>query len=340
MSGPSLLERFSVLHASDLDAYRASISKALTPHQLIPYGAAGPITADVAVVPLGQLSLVYGQHRGAELGVTLTEEVDYYDINLSRGGSNRITCGTEEFVVDRGTAGIISPTNRAQMRLSAEYRQLHVRIERTALEARLAELLDRAVLTPLVFRPAMDLRTPAAASWARAVGLLVDDLSIGDGLAAHLLGDTPWSTFLITALLLAQPHNYSAHLADRSAPSHRPGPLRRAIDLVHSEPDADLSLGRLARHAGVSPRSLQRHFADYVGTTPHDYVQRLRLARVRDELTAAAPGSGVTVTDVALRWGFTHVPRFAGAYRRAFGETPSATLRALPPHAHTHQEDR
>jgi AraC-like DNA-binding protein len=33
------------------------------------------------------------------------------------------------------------------------------------------------------------------------------------------------------------------------------------------------------------------------------------------------------VTGIALRWNFHELGRFAGAYRRIFGETPSATLR-------------
>lgn len=31
---------------------------------------------------------------------------------------------------------------------------------------------------------------------------------------------------------------------------------------------------------------------------------------------------------MAFRWGFTHVPRFAGAYQDRYGEAPSATLQA------------
>jgi AraC-like DNA-binding protein len=343
MSSPAVLERYSVLRACDIDAFRASVSQVLTPHRLTPHGVRGVVTADVAVAPLGPLSLVYGQHRGAELEVALTEQVDYYDVNLSWGGHNRLTCGTDEIVVDRTTAGIISPSMRVSMRLSAEYRQLHVRIERAALEARLEELLGRPVTAPLVFRPAMDLRAPAAGSWARAVALLVGDLGTGAGLAAAwTLGDHPWSAFLMSGLLLAQPHNYSARLAGSRAGAHRPGPLRRAVELIETRPGDDLSLERLARHAGVSSRSLQRHFHDHVGVSPREYVQRTRLARVREGLAAAGPGSGVTVTEVALRWGFTHVPRFAAAYQRRFGEPPSTTLRALPKDAHTDslQEER
>jgi transcriptional regulator GlxA family with amidase domain len=56
------------------------------------------------------------------------------------------------------------------------------------------------------------------------------------------------------------------------------------------------------------------------------YLRALRLEKVRDTLSAAEPGS-VSVTEVAARWGFVHLGRFAGAYSRAFGERPSETLR-------------
>ena len=47
-----------------------------------------------------------------------------------------------------------------------------------------------------------------------------------------------------------------------------------------------------------------------------------RLDRVRKELTGdAVPAS---VTEVAVRWGFTHTSRFAADYRRRFGVAPSA----------------
>ena len=57
------------------------------------------------------------------------------------------------------------------------------------------------------------------------------------------------------------------------------------------------------------------------------YLRRQRLERVREELLVAAPGA-VNVTEVATRWGFTHLSRFAASYRAAFSENPSDTLRS------------
>jgi AraC-like DNA-binding protein len=44
-------------------------------------------------------------------------------------------------------------------------------------------------------------------------------------------------------------------------------------------------------------------------------------------LAAASPDD--SITDIAFELGFTHLSRMASAYRAKFGETPSATLRAM-----------
>ncbi len=42
-------------------------------------------------------------------------------------------------------------------------------------------------------------------------------------------------------------------------------------------------------------------------------------------LATTEPG-GMTVSDAGLHWGFWELGRFAGQYRRLFGELPSETL--------------
>ncbi len=83
----------------------------------------------------------------------------------------------------------------------------------------------------------------------------------------------------------------------------------------------------LAVEVSLSVRSLQDGFRRSLDTTPMAYLRRLRLEKVHDELVAAEPGS-VRVTEVAARWGFVHLGRFAAAYRSEFGERPSDTARS------------
>ncbi|QRP49194.1 AraC family transcriptional regulator [Amycolatopsis sp. FDAARGOS 1241] len=61
-------------------------------------------------------------------------------------------------------------------------------------------------------------------------------------------------------------------------------------------------------------------------TRPGAYILSVRLRRVREELSAARPGEGSTVANIAHRCGFLNLGRFAAQYRRAHGECPSDTL--------------
>lgn len=55
------------------------------------------------------------------------------------------------------------------------------------------------------------------------------------------------------------------------------------------------------------------------------YVREVRLRHVRDRLLKPMPGD--SVTDIAIEHGFPHLGEFATAYKKAFGESPSETLR-------------
>jgi AraC-like DNA-binding protein len=55
------------------------------------------------------------------------------------------------------------------------------------------------------------------------------------------------------------------------------------------------------------------------------YLHDLRMAAAHRDLLGS-DGKQV-VADVALRWGFTHLGRFAAEYRKRFGQLPSQTLK-------------
>jgi len=79
----------------------------------------------------------------------------------------------------------------------------------------------------------------------------------------------------------------------------------------------------------VSDRTLRSCCAEFLGMSPTQYVLLRRLKEVRRALREADPDM-VNVADVAHRFGFAQLGRFAGRYRATFGETPSATLQRTP----------
>jgi AraC family transcriptional regulator, transcriptional activator FtrA len=94
-----------------------------------------------------------------------------------------------------------------------------------------------------------------------------------------------------------------------------------ALEHLHER----LDLARLARHAGVSPRTFARRFRAETGTTPLQWVlsQRVLLARQLLEQTDLA------VERVAHACGFRTAPHLRRHFARATGTTPTAYRRAF-----------
>lgn len=102
--------------------------------------------------------------------------------------------------------------------------------------------------------------------------------------------------------------------------------LRAAVEFVHEHVHEPLTVGDIARAAGLSIRSVQEAFQRNLDCTPMTYLLRVRLERVRIELLRSDPGT-TSVQDVARRWGFAHLGRFSGTYAAVYGEYPRHTLR-------------
>jgi transcriptional regulator GlxA family with amidase domain len=101
--------------------------------------------------------------------------------------------------------------------------------------------------------------------------------------------------------------------------------VRRAEALILAQPDAHHTLESLARAVGASTRSLCRGFQRLRGYGPIAAVRRARLSLVRHDLLSGRPDG--SVTDAAMRWGFSHLGRFSRTYAEHFGELPSDTRR-------------
>ncbi len=104
---------------------------------------------------------------------------------------------------------------------------------------------------------------------------------------------------------------------------------RRAMALAEeylaSHLNEAVSRADLADAAGVSIRTLSRAFFQRHGMGPMGFLRVRRLHAAYRQLLGAEAGS-IKVTDVAIRYGFNHLGKFAVEYKRAFGESPSATL--------------
>lgn len=99
--------------------------------------------------------------------------------------------------------------------------------------------------------------------------------------------------------------------------------IRRAEDFMHRHLPDQLCVEDIAAYAGVSARTLYAGFRTYRKSSVMAYLRDLRLDRVQEELE----GSQVSVTEAAIRWGFSHLGRFSKDYKQRFGLLPSMVQR-------------
>jgi transcriptional regulator GlxA family with amidase domain len=146
------------------------------------------------------------------------------------------------------------------------------------------------------------------------------------GLIHHPVVGARLREALIAGLLDATDHPYRDRLERPSPATAAPGAIRRVVEAMRADPGKPFTVAGLAAIAAISTRSLQQSFRRYVGMPPMTYLRHLRLAGAHEHLRHADP-QFQTVTDIAYRYGFTHMGRFAAEYRARYGIPPSETLR-------------
>jgi AraC-like DNA-binding protein len=90
-----------------------------------------------------------------------------------------------------------------------------------------------------------------------------------------------------------------------------------------------LHMAELCELVGVGTRTLRACCAEFLGISATRYVL---LRRLRETYRALrdADASMVNMSELARRYGFPELERFARAYSAVFSESPSATLRRAP----------
>jgi transcriptional regulator GlxA family with amidase domain len=99
--------------------------------------------------------------------------------------------------------------------------------------------------------------------------------------------------------------------------------LIRAVEFLLTNLDS-ISVPKLARQAGMSERSLRRHFRAETGTSIGSYLGHTRIKAMQ----LLIDDRGRSVSEVSISVGFNNPSAFAWAFRRATGMSPVQFRRA------------
>jgi len=177
----------------------------------------------------------------------------------------------------------------------------------------------RLLSRPVAFS---DVVAPCTTDLTAIVTLLCTETMLPDCPGRCLLFDTALVQ-LSVVLLRALHGNHSGRAVAASHATAAQTQIARAVDLIHSAFQTDLSLDALADAAAMSRYHFLRCFKTHVGSTPYAYLQQVRLQRAATLLRS----SSRAITDIALDCGFTSPSRFSDAFRRRYGCIPSVYRR-------------
>ena len=317
------LEKFCLFNTREADEAREIVSRVYCDHKLLPEKA-GDINACHNRAQLSRVSLNYMEY-GADVEVEPGYLKDFFLFQLPLEGAASICTNKDEFITSGGIASAINPSEYTRMRWNRECKKLLVQVKREAMEERLSRLLMHPIDRPILFHHEVrNADNPHAGSWWRQVWNLVHELDNDlDPWRSHfLLEDLERN--LLTSLLFSFNHNYMDQLRSQestAAPKH----VKQVEDYILAHLKEHITIDDLVRISGVSSRSIYNGFKSFRGTTPMKYILQARLERVRQELLT--PLQDKSVTQIATKWGFTQLGRFAAAYKKVYGESPSDTLR-------------
>ena len=275
-------------------------------------------------VRLPGIYLAYMQY-GAPVKVGADPRRDDYWILLPVRGGIEVSSGGHSVIGGPRRAVALSypAIGSSHIRPEENGVRLMVKMMWPAVVRELTALLGAPPDAPLELAPEIDLTKGYGKSLAGYLRLAVSDFARTDSLLRNPIAVSAFEHFILSGLLMAHPHNYSDALGRLDGPINPRG-LKRAIEYMEAHLDRAVTLADIVRASGVPGRTLFKHFKEYRGVSPMNYLRRVRFERVRDELRRAEPDG--CVMEIAMHWGFEHMGRFAVEYRRRFGESPSHTL--------------
>lgn len=313
MSTPS-----SLVGTQDWDTAHRAVADAYFPHELTALDGRADVDLTMRTVELDGVTI--GRLRWGTAVSIACEYPGAYEVNIPLSGRLHSRAGHGELVSTPGTGTVFTADRESLItNWTADCQVIGVKFDAEYLEREADRVLAAPLRRRLTLPDQINLESDDGASWFGLVKALSAQVREPGDLLANPLVGPQLASAVTTAFLLSV-----SDAAPDDVGRLRPGMVKRVLDALHDDPARPWSLADMAGLAGVSVRRLQEAFAEFEKTTPTRALADIRLERAGADLERG----GVTVADVAARWGFSSPSRFASAYRRRFGVSPSSVLRA------------
>lgn len=199
-----------------------------------------------------------------------------------------------------------------------------VNLEVAALE-RTARLLYGRDDLAVVFDGPHPATPRAGATWLRVLGLVLAYRDTG-ALGNELIRSSAFRLLSVSALEVFRLDGDRAAL--RASAERRQRVYRSAVEFFREYASLPITIEDAAEAAGASVTELVEafHALHPDQTSPTVYLRSVRLGAAFADLRAGDPATGMTVAQVAHRWGFGSARQFASLFLDRYGVNPEWIL--------------
>jgi len=319
-------ENETVFTSNDLDESRVHLSHIFKPHELNVLGKEQYLDVKVANTDLDKLSFINLRH-GANVEIYPGRLENFFLLQVPVSGTGEVRIDSTKIDCSPEIAYMMSPTFDVKMKFLKNCEHVILKIERNNLESFLERQLQRTLNVPLEFQPAVYIKQGRNQELMTMISYISQQLSNPNSTLRHSMICDQVTSLLMSTLLISLDHNYHAELTQEAA-APKPFYVKKAQEYIHDNAMESITPEDIAQAACISLRSVFAGFKTYLNTTPMAYLKDIRLQLVHNELESRNP-SETSVTDLALKYGFSHFGNFAAAYRERFGELPNETLKKI-----------
>ena len=319
-----VVARNIVVNGYDLEEARSAVSRIFVDHRFAADARKPSRPVRVSYTNFDALSLCYFDY-GRKIEIQPDQLRDFYLLLIPLSGHSQLKCGSRAVEVGQGSAALLPAERDFRIQFSADARQMIVRVDRRKLTQCAENYLGRSLSRSPDIEPELAWSFDEMAPLRHAVGAL---FSLGNQTlptpSRKMLMQSA-EEFFLNSLLFLQRNDMSLALASGRLSDACPRVVRRAESYIAANLADPISISDLVKASGGSTRTLFDSFKRFRKVAPMQYVRRLRLDRAHQQLQSG--NEGISVSSVAVGFGFQHLGRFATDYFRVFAEMPSETLK-------------
>jgi AraC-like DNA-binding protein len=308
---------------ADVDLARETLSNLFTPISLEPRRGRASLRALVNGLELPKSSVTYLRF-GADCEAGPHLPLDFHTIQLTQSGNCTFRIGSQEVPGSLNHPVVLSAGELVRVRHSYDNSILCYIVKDQVLRQLVSAWTGIEDVPPIRFQADLDPTKPQTASVLALFHAFARELNCSGNLLEAPAAVTSLEHTLITSMLFSLEHSLR-ELLDKPGLDAGLATVRRVEAYLEANAQQPFDLPTLVRETGHSASSIHRAFKRYRDSTPMAFLREVRMRLARRSLLE--PERGALVTKTALDCGFTHLGRFAGEYRRRFGETPRQTLR-------------